>query len=183
MPPRIFFDFENNAGTSNAQNSGEMEVTMPAGNDVTNPIVVTQGPNGAVMWQAAVGAWPMNNPAFTKGERAFWLVANSSAGIDATQRVDVESYDSMLGLPLAADVVGSIAAVDSDRAFVIAGTSQNIANSNVKVATRTPMPQIVMGKNHTLPFAPSSMAAVSSGGWGYVLTPDPQVHIFAPDCP
>ena len=187
-PHQIFFDLENAAGTGSAQNAGEMNITTPAGDDVTNPQVIATGPDGMIVWQAATAVWPMMmNPAYIKGTRLFWLVLNKTAALSPMTRTDIEAYDSMLMLGLGTDVVGPIAAIDQDRVLALGAASQNVMNTSVRVATKSPMPSVLM-KSFVLSFAPSALAAVSSGGWGYVLTPEPtmgagpQVHIFAPDC-
>lgn len=189
-PHQIFFDLENGAGTGSAQNGGEMNITMPAGDDVTGPHAYAHGPDGMIVWQAATAVWPMGmTPAYVKGTRLFWLVPNKTAVFSAMTRTDVETYDSMLALGLGTDVVGPLAVIDQDRVLALGASSQNVMNTSVRVATKSPMPSVDMGKSFVLSFAPSALAAASSGGWGYVLTPEPtmgagpQVHIFAPGCP
>jgi hypothetical protein len=189
QPYQVFFDYETQAGTSGAQNAGESNFTMAAGNDVTHPFVFAQGASGQIVWHAAVAEWQMSmTGAYVKGTRVFWLVANASAQPDPSPRTNVESYDSMLGLGLGSDVVGPLAVIDPDRVLTLDASAQNTSNTAVRVASKAPMPQVLPNKSFVLPFAPSALAAAATGRWSYVLTPEPtmgagpQVHVFAPDC-
>jgi hypothetical protein len=189
QPHPIFFDFETSVATGSAQNAGEANFTMAANNDTDTPFYFSQGAGGQIVLHASGAVWQMGMaPAYLSKTRIIWLVANGSAQPDPSTRVDVETYDSMQNIGLGSDVIAPLAVIDPDRVLTLDAQAQNTNNTSVRVASKMPMPQVLPNKSFVLSFAPNALAAVSSGGWGYVLTPEPtmgagpQIHVFAPSC-
>jgi hypothetical protein len=102
---------------------------------------------------------------------------------DATTHVEVSTYNQN-GLNL--DLPGPPAWVDDTTAIVVSAVPGNTSQSIVQIAQKSGTPTIVQNRSFQLAFPPSQLAVASSGGFGYVLTPDQNaganVHVFGANC-
>ncbi len=181
------FSFENGAGTSNAQNAGEVTATdmgtvYPQG-------FFAQGGDGSLLWAAPVTNTPDGGTFNTAVARMTWLVADAKAtAFTETVKIDVETYQPPIGY--GSSVAGPMAWIDANTALVIAAAKQDpTKQASVQVASRTMLPaSLLPGRRYVLPVDVNSVGAASSGTYAYALAADDMmnqsatVHIFAPQC-
>ena len=178
-----YFSLENAAGTGGAQNGGEQNVLSSMG-QTYQPSYVAQSPTGGLLWTTSSVNVPDGGPGQTISARLSWVLLDEKAtSFDATTHVDVSTYNLN---SLGADLPGPAAWVDDSTAMVISAVPGNTTQSIVQVATRSGTPTIVPSRSFQLAFPPSQLAIASSGGFGYVLTPDQtagaNVHVFGANC-
>ena len=181
------FSFENGAGTSNAQNAGELTATdmgtvYPQG-------FFAQGTDGSLLWQSPSTNTPDGGPFNTASARMTWLVADDKAmGFDQMVKLDVETYQPPIGY--GASVAGPMAWIDAKTALVTAAAKQDpTKQSSVQVASRTMLPaSLLPGRRYVLPVDINHVGAAASGAFAYALAADDMmnqsatVHVFAPSC-
>lgn len=178
-----YFSFENGAGTGSAQNSSEQNVLSSMG-QTNQPSYLAQSPTGGLLWTTSSVNVPDGGAAQTLTARLSWVLLDEKAtSFDATTHVEVSTYN-INGLN--GDLPGPAAWVDDSTAMVISAVPGNTSQSVVQVATRSGTPTIVPSRSFQLAFPPSQLAIASSGGFGYVLTPDQtagaNVHVFGATC-
>ncbi len=178
-----FFSLETAAATSSAQNSGEQSMLATFGQSAGDNYVA-QTPSGGLLWSGAAINAPDGGPVQTISARLAWVLADQNASkFDATTHVPVNTYN-VNGANL--DLPGPVAWLDDNTALAISAVPGNTGQSVVQVASRSGNPSIIASHTFQIAFPPSQLAATSSNGFGYVLTPDTNagvnVHIFDPAC-
>jgi len=178
-----FFSLENAAATGSAQNAGEQNLLSTEGQSFA-PSYVAQSPTGGLLWSTASVNVPDGGPGTTVAARLSWVLPDEKAtSFDATTHVEVSTYNLNT---LGQDLPGPVAWVDDSSAIVISAVPTNTSQSIVQVAQKSGTPTIVPNRSFQLAFPPSQLAITSSGGFGYVLTPDQNaganVHVFGSSC-
>jgi hypothetical protein len=180
------FSFETGVATVNASNGGEMTASS-MGNVYQQTNFFATGPDGSVLWMAPQGDTPMDGGPFTTNTaRMAWLVKDASTStFDASQHVDVETYNSLGPF---ASVAGPLAWLDTNTALVLAAAPENMQQTSVQLASRSGgPPTIVNAKRRVVTADVNHVIATASDGYGYVMYPDTNgsdslVEIYAPSC-
>jgi len=181
------FSLETAAGTTNAQNDGEM--TASAMGTVYPQGYFAFGPDGSVLWSAPATSVPDGGPFNEIAARMTWLVKDDKAKMfSETDKVDVETYAPPVGY--GTPVAGPMAWLDANTALVLAAAKQDPAKQSVvQVASRQMLPaSLLPGRRYVLPVDIGHSGAAGSGAYGYVLASDDMmnqsatVHVFAPAC-
>ena len=178
-----YFSLENAAATGSAQNAGEQNVLSTQGQSY-QPTYIAQSPTGGLLWTTSFVNVPDGGPAQTVAARLSWVLQDQTAtSFDATTHVEVSTYNQN---GLGADLPGPAAWVDDNTAITISAVPSNTSQSVVQIASRSGTPTMVPNRSFQLAFPPSQLAVTSSGGYGYVLTPDQtagaNVHVFGSSC-
>ncbi len=178
-----FFSLETQAATSSAQNANEQSMLATFGQSAGYNYLA-QTPTGGLIWSGAEISAPDGGPVQTVGARVAWVLADQNATkFDATTHVSVNAYSVNAANQ---DLPGPVAWIDDNTVLAISAVPGNTGQSVVQVASRSGNPSVVANHSFQIAFPPSQLAATSSNGFGYVLTPDTNsgvnVHIFNPAC-
>lgn len=184
--PVPVFSLENDAGTPNAQNAGELPLTA-AGEASTSLAAhaFTSGYEGSVLWSTNRIKRYDGGQAAADAVVFRWPILGATGALGATRSVVVESYgDYGIDEPRA----GPSGLVDTSAAVVTAADPANIAQTAVRSVTRSGDTLTLGAGRHVLPFAPTAIGVAAGRRYGYLLTPstttpsDAMVHVFAPAC-
>ena len=175
------------AGTAGAKAGTEANLAADVGTVWGTPGLVrfAQGANGALVW--GVPAAQVAQPAGTRGARVAWVLDGTAGPPSATAHVDLEVYDPG-SVPLGQPVSGPLAWVDATTVLGLAQAPADLAQTSVQVALNGAAgPQVVPARRVVLPISADKTAAVSIGGYAYVLSATAvdavTIDVFAPACP
>lgn len=179
------FGFIEGAGSATPTNGGMVALT--AAGPISGPQALAQSPDGALLWHISSLTGPTGGPAApnVRAAKAFFLVADAQAKIDAAAGVDTEVY--VPPPPVGTPVAGPSAMLDAKTALVTTAVPGNFNQSEVQFVTREPL-AVVKDRKSIITLPIGQLAATGSDGIGYVLAvdvgPDPaaNVYVFDPAC-
>ncbi len=182
------------AGSANALNNGEQDVTAAGFGRLATYMTFGTGPDGSVMLNASRYQVAQDN---YSDVRFGWVLADGTQTTFSGQFSIVESYvppagSQGLDTPIQAPLAGPVAWLDPERALVLAAAHEATGDTSVQVVSRAMVQPALLPPRAVLPTPTNATGAAGAGSttstdsFGYVLTADSPsaatVHIYAPDC-
>lgn len=173
------------AGGATPTNGGMVALT--AAGPISGPQALAQSADGALLWHISSLTGPSGGPTppNVRAAKAFFLVADGQAKIDAAAGVDTEVY--VPPPPIGTPVAGPSAMLDAKTALVTTAVPGNFNQTEVQFVTREPL-GVVKDRRSIITLPIGQLAAAGSNGLGYVLAvdlgPNPaaNVYVFDPAC-
>jgi hypothetical protein len=169
---RHHFSLQSDVLSVTSTNSGTYEETSLTNTSSTNGYYASSR-TGAVAW--VIGRYD-STPEW-KDVRAYWLVADASAGVEPASVV-LETFTT----PPPSTPEGPLAFINNDTiatAVISGGTSPSSSLDIVRRQTGTP-PQLIK-RIPTSPLAAGALNVAGDSGYAYVITGQ-TVRMFAPSC-
>ncbi|MCL2778460.1 MAG: hypothetical protein FWD73_10690 [Polyangiaceae bacterium] len=197
-----YFEVIDEADSTHPISVGSAKVSLPPVVVGVTPVVPVLVPSqqvfaassdGAIFWSGAASTGTLQ----TSANLVFgsFVVDNAMANFDENaQGFTTQTYSALITLSTTNTVVGPVAMLDSETAFVTTGGTNGtvgattITQTNVQVVKKAPL---VVARQDVLPaVVPTQVGVAASNGLGYVLTTPSApattpltVYVYDPNCP
>ncbi|MGE0322456.1 MAG: hypothetical protein AB7S68_09135 [Polyangiaceae bacterium] len=182
-----YFSFERAAGTPQAQNDGEVNLYGQTGEvpTSTNSHNFATGNDGALVWSTNIVVRDDAGSPVATGVTLRWpLIDESSASLEATQRVDLETYSDQ---PYNTALSGPLAVLNSTTVIATVVDPGNMNQTSVRMVTRGSTLMLDPAR-FVIPYSTTQLGVAGGTRFGYVLTPpasmgtNATIYVFAPGC-